>query len=250
VQTTDSAKSLELVRGLGLWASVAVVIGSMIGQGIFLVPSQVARSVGSVTWALTAWLVGGMIVLLAAFCYAELGAALPHTGGEYVYFERGLGSQWGFLFGWSSALLQGPATAAWISAGLLRISAFLFPSVSVPRFTWSIPDAFHAQPYYFTFTYAQVWAVLAIAGVAAINYFGVRTAGYAQILLTGLKVAAIIFIVALGFLFKNVCGTQTSAHNAALGYRGVGAFLTALAPVMMAYNGFQYLGKIGCSSNA
>jgi solute carrier family 7 (D/L-type amino acid transporter), member 10 len=171
---------------------------------------------GSVTWALTA-LVGGMIVLLATFCYAELGAALPHTGDEYVYLERGLGSQWGFLFGWSSALLQGPATAAWISAGLLRISAFLFPAVSVPIFTWSIPDPFHTQPYYFTFTYAQVWSALAIAGVAAVNYFGVRTAGYAQILLTGLKVAAIIFIVALGFLFKNVCGTQTSANNAALG---------------------------------
>jgi basic amino acid/polyamine antiporter, APA family len=245
VQITDSAKSSGLVRGLGLWASVAVVIGSIIGQGIFLVPSQVARSVGSVTWALTAWLVGGMIVLFATFSYAELGAALPLTGGEYVYLERGIGSQFGFLFGWSSALLQGPATAAWISAGLLRISAFLFPSVGVPIFTWSILDPFHAQPYHFTFTYAQVWAALAIGGVAAINYFGVRTAGYAQMLLTGLKVAAIVFIVALGFVFRNVGGTQTGANDIALRYNGVGDFLTALVPVMMAYNGFQYLGKIG-----
>ena len=82
METTVNAKSSALVRGLGFSASVAVVIGSMIGQGIFLVPSQVARSVGSVTWALAAWLVGGTIVLFATFCYAELGAALPHTGKQ------------------------------------------------------------------------------------------------------------------------------------------------------------------------
>jgi basic amino acid/polyamine antiporter, APA family len=174
VETSVNTKSSTLVRGLGLSASIAVVMGSIIGQGIFLVPSQVARSVGSASWAIAAWLVGGTIVLFATFCYAELGAALPHTGGEYVYLERGLGSHWGFLFGWTSAVLQGPATAAWISAGLLRISAFLFPSVRVAILTWSIPEPFHADPYRFTFTYAQVWAALAIAAVAGINYFGVR----------------------------------------------------------------------------
>jgi APA family basic amino acid/polyamine antiporter len=243
VETSVNTKSSTLVRGLGLSASIAVVMGSIIGQGIFLVPSQVARSVGSASWAIAAWLVGGTIVLFATFCYAELGAALPHTGGEYVYLERGLGSHWGFLFGWTSAVLQGPATAAWISAGLLRISAFLFPSVRVAILTWSIPEPFHADPYRFTFTYAQVWAALAIAAVAGINYFGVRKAGYAQILITGIKVAAIIFIIALGFLFKNI-GTEARANDA-VGLGGAGGFLTALVPVMMAYNGFQYLGKIG-----
>src|SRR5215470_17129294 len=102
-------RSSELVRGLGLWASVAVIIGSMIGQSIFLVTSQAALDVGSAGRVLTIWLIGGVIVVFATFCYAELGAALPQAGGEYVYLSRGLGPKSGFLFGWANALLQGPA---------------------------------------------------------------------------------------------------------------------------------------------
>src|ERR1700675_2916255 len=130
MQTVRNHKASELVRGLGFWACTAVIIGSMIGQSIFLVSSQVASDVGSVGRALAAWLIGGAIVLLATLCFAELGAALPQAGGEYVYLGRGLGPKWGFLFGWTSALLQGPTAAAWIAAGLLRITAFLLPSVS------------------------------------------------------------------------------------------------------------------------
>jgi basic amino acid/polyamine antiporter, APA family len=135
--------------------------------------------------------------------------------------------------------------AASIAAGLLRFTAFLLPSVNTPIFTWNIPDPFQAQSYHFTFTAAQVWAAIAIAAVAAINYFGVRTAGHVQILITGLKVAAIIVIVALGFALKNAGVIQTSAGDTPLAYGGVGAFLTALVPIMLAYNGFQTLGQIG-----
>jgi basic amino acid/polyamine antiporter, APA family len=245
MQTVRNHKASELVRGLGFWACTAVIIGSMIGQSIFLVSSQVASDVGSVGRALAAWLIGGAIVLLATLCFAELGAALPQAGGEYVYLGRGLGPKWGFLFGWTSALLQGPTAAAWIAAGLLRITAFLLPSISAPIFTWSIPYPFHAQPYHFTFTVAQVWAAVAITGVTAINYFGVRTAGRFQILITGVKVAAIVLIVGLGLAVKNAGGIPTNASNAATAYGGAGAFLTALVPIMMAYNGFQYLGQIG-----
>ena len=245
MQTIDTNKSSELVRGLGLSASAAVVIGAMIGQGIFLVPSEIARSLGSAGWVLAAWLIGGIIVLCAAFCGAELGAALPQAGGDYVYLGRGFGPQMGFLFGWTSAFLQGPALAAGISAGLLRITAFLLPSLAVPIFSWNIPVPFHAQPYHFTFTAAQLWAAAAIAAVAAVNYFGVRTAGRIQILLTGLKVAAVLVIVGLGLMLKNASGTQISASEVLPGSGGIGAFLTALALVMVAYNGFQYLGQMG-----
>lgn len=245
MQTTDKTKSSELVRGLGLWASTAVVIGAMIGQSIYLVPNQIARDLGSAGWVLAAWLIAGTIVLFATFCGAELGAALPNAGGEYVYLGRGFGPQWGFLFGWTSALLQGPAMAASVSAGLLRITAFLLPSVSVPIFTWNIPDPFRAQPYHFTFAVAQVWAAVAIAAVAAVNYFGVRTAGRIQILLTGLKVAAILVIIALGLALKNISGIQMTASEVLPVSGGIGGFLTALVPIMLAYNGFQRLGQIG-----
>ena len=245
MQTTVHTKSWELVRGLGLSAATAVVIGSMIGQGIFLVPSEIARSLGSAGWVLAAWLIGGMIVLCAAFCCAELGAALPQAGGDYVYLGRSFGPQMGFLFGWTSAFLQGPASAAWISAGLLRITAFLLPSLGAPIFTWNIPVPFHTQPYHFTFTTARLWAAVAIAVVAAVNYFGVRTAGRIQLLLTGLKVAAILIIIGLGLTLMNTSGTPISPSDVLPVSGGIGAFLTALVPIMLAYNGFQYLGQIG-----
>lgn len=243
--TSNNTKRSELVRGLGLWAATAVIVGSMVGQSIFLVPSEIARDAGSMGRVFAAWLVGGVLVLFAAFCYAELGAALPEAGGDFVYLGRALGPRWGFLYGWTLALLQGPAMAAMIAAGLLRITGFLLPSLAAPIFTWRVSAPFVGQPHQFTLTAAQAWAALTIAAVAGINYFGVRTAGRVQVLLTGLKVTAIVVIVALGLAMRKVGGIDTPATAAPLAYGGIGAFLTALVPAMAAYNGFQSLGQVG-----
>src|SRR5277367_3729177 len=105
-------KSSDLVRGLGLWSATAIVIGDTIGTGIFLVTSDMARAVGSTTLVFAAWIIGGTVVLFGAFCYAELGAALPKAGGNYVYLNRGLGPLWGFLFGWMSSFLERPVAMA------------------------------------------------------------------------------------------------------------------------------------------
>ena len=128
----EDSKAPGLVRGLGVWAAAAVVIGAMIGQGIFLVSSQVARSVASGPQVLAVWIVGGMVVLFGAFCCAELGAALPQAGGDYVYLSRGLGPVWGFLSGWSGCTLIRPATLAIIAAGLARFAGFLAPALANP----------------------------------------------------------------------------------------------------------------------
>jgi APA family basic amino acid/polyamine antiporter len=245
MQTAGNSKPSELVRGLGLWASAAVIIGGMVGQSIFLVSSQVARDLGSVGGVLAVWLIGGATVLFASFCYAELGAALPQAGGEYVYLGRGLGPKWGFLFGWTSAWIQGPGMGAAIAAGLLRITSFILPSLNAPLFTWSIPVPFHAQPYDFIFTASQLWAAAALAVMAAINYFGVRTAGQFQIVITGLKVSVIILIIGLGFTFEKIGVLTPNATFDLPADSGPGAVLTSLVPVMMAYNGFQGLALIG-----
>jgi basic amino acid/polyamine antiporter, APA family len=80
----------HLIRALGLWSAIAVIVGSMIGQAVFLVASDMARELGSPTRVLAVWIIGGIVVLLGAFCYAELGAAMPEAGGDYVYLSRGL----------------------------------------------------------------------------------------------------------------------------------------------------------------
>jgi APA family basic amino acid/polyamine antiporter len=243
METHHDGKAPGLVRGLGLWAATAVVIGGMIGQGIFLVTSQIARDVGSEIGGLAVWLIGGVVVLLGAFCYAELGAAMPEAGGEYVYLSRGLGPVWGFLYGWTSALIMRPGSAATIAAGLLRFTGFLLPSVVTPIFTWHIPRPF--QPYQFTLTASQPLAAAVVAAVTAINYFGVRTAGRIQIVLSGLKVAAVVTIVVLGLTLGRVSGIHSGSMAGPLAYGTAGAFLTALVPVMAAYNGFQQVGWVG-----
>lgn len=139
--------SSHLIRGLGLWSATAIVIGDTIGTGIFLVPSDMARAVGSVTLVFAAWIVGGIIVLFGAFCYAELGAAFPKAGGNYVYLNRGLGPLWGFLFGWMSSLLERPVAMATLAAGFLRFTGFLFPVVATPLFTWHLGRYVFVSPW-------------------------------------------------------------------------------------------------------
>src|SRR5262249_44572078 len=154
----------DLIRGLGLWAATAVVIGDTIGSGVFLVTSDMARTLGSAPLVFVAWILGGIVVLFGALCYAELGAMFPKAGGPYVYLGRGLGPLWGFLFGWMSAFLDRPVAMATLAAGFLRFLGFLFPVVAAPLFT--IPFAGSE----FVFTPAQPLAAIAVLLVTAINY--------------------------------------------------------------------------------
>jgi basic amino acid/polyamine antiporter, APA family len=240
------AQHSDLIRGLGLWSAAAIVIGDTIGTGIFLVTSDMARAVGSVTLVFTAWLIGGLIVLFGAFCYAELGAAFPKAGGPYVYLNRGLGPLWGFLFGWMSSFLERPVAMATLAAGFLRFAGFLFPGVATPIFTS------HVGPYTFSLTAAQPLAALVVIAVTAINYLSVRFGGAIQVLLTSLKIGTIVLIVIAGVLFGkyHAVAAATAPGSGALGLRAfgwgtVGAVLTALVPAMWAYNGFNDLGDVG-----
>ena len=241
---SDNGNSLGLIRGLGVWAATAIVIGAMIGQSVFLVASDMSREVGSITKVLVVWIVGGVVVLFGAFGYAELGAAMPEAGGDYVYLSRGIGPVWGFLFGWTSALIMRPGSAAIIAAGLLRFVGFLLPSVTTPIFTWNLWIPFQPQPYHFTFTAAQPLAAAVVVVVTGLNYLGVRTAGRFQVFLTALKVAAVAAILVLGLTARGFSGAQP-AFFASPTHGAIVAFLTALVPVMAAYNGFQNLGSVG-----
>src|SRR6266702_1780642 len=229
----------DLIRGLGLWSATAIVIGDTIGTGIFLVTSDMARAVGSAKLVFAAWIVGGLIVLFGAFCYAELGAAFPKAGGPYVYLNRGLSPLWGFLFGWMSSFLERPVAMATLAAGFLRFVGFLFPVVATPLFTR------HIGRYVFTFTVAQPLAALVVVAVTAINYLSVRMGGAIQVLLTSLKIATIMVIVVAGVLFGKQNAIEAAPLVTPLGLGTIGALLTALVPAMWAYNGFNDLGDLG-----
>ena len=242
--TTLNSGTAGLVRGLGLWSALAVVVGSMIGQAVFLVGSDMAQELGSVTKLLAGWTIGGVLVFFGACCYAELGAAMPKAGGDYVYLSRGLSPVFGFLFGWTRSMIMSPGMAAVIAAGVLRFVEFLFPAVAIPLFTWHVTLSSQSQPYQFTLTAGQPLAAAVLVLLAASNYLGVRMAGRFQVVLTSLKMAALAAIIIFGLLLGKVGGTASDTYTT-LGRGGFGSFLMVLVPVMAAYNGFQSLGCIG-----
>src|ERR1700680_4394271 len=140
-------KRLELVRGLGAWASAAIVVGTMIGTGIFLKPAEMAREGSTVSVVFAAWIVGAVLSIFGALSFAELGAAIPEAGGEYAYLRRGFGPMGGVLFGWMHSIVGRPASMASIAAGLLRFCGFLVPALTVPIFAVRVPVPFAHEPY-------------------------------------------------------------------------------------------------------
>jgi amino acid transporter len=226
-----------------MWSATAVVIGAIIGTGIFLVTSEMARDLGSGPRVLAVWILGGVVALLGTFCYAELGGAMPDAGGDYVYLSRGLGPMWGFLFGWMNAVVERPAGQAALAAGVLRFTAFLLPAVATPIFAWMVP--FGGAKHHLIVTAAQPLAAAVVVVLAGINFFGVRTAGRVQIALTSLKVAAVLAIVVLGLASGNATGGHAASLPTLPASGTLGGVLTALVSVMWAYNGFSHLGLVG-----
>src|SRR6266481_8447919 len=128
-------KRLELVRGLGAWASGAIVVGTMIGTGIFLKPAEMAHEGRSASIVFAAWIVGAILSIFGAFSFAELGSMIPEAGGEYAYLRRAFGPVYGFVFGWMHSIVGRPSSLASISAGMMRFLSFIFPVVAAPLFT-------------------------------------------------------------------------------------------------------------------
>lgn len=231
--------SLDLVRGLGPWQATAVVVSTIIGTGVFLVASPMARAAGSFDLFLLTWIAGSVIALSGALCFAELGAALPAAGGLYCYLGRGLGPLWGFMYGWMQAVLGSPVGFATIAAGFVRFASYLLPELNAPWLT------LHAGGFSYTLDAAQPLAALVVLCMTALNYLSVRFGGSVQILLGSFKVGAIgVIIVAAAFWSGGIAAAPASGAIIR-GTSAIGAVLTAMVPVMWAYNGFQNLGCLG-----
>lgn len=243
----ESAQPIGLVRGLGTYAAAAIVVGTMIGTGIFLKPSEMAAEGKSTAIVFAAWLVGGLLSLFGALSYAELGASIPEAGGEYAYLRRGFGPAWGFLFGWMHSIVGRPASAAAIAAGLLRFWGFLSPAVAAPIHTFHLhfPLLGRNDPQ-FVFTWAQPLAVGALILMTFINYLGVRFGGQVQIALTFLKVSSVLAIIVLGFLLARGNASHfTPLFPASLSSATFSGFLAALAAALWAYDGWEDLNLVG-----
>jgi APA family basic amino acid/polyamine antiporter len=244
-------KRPELIRGLGAWASAAIVVGTMIGTGIFLKPAEMAREGRTVSVVFAAWIVGAILSLFGALSFAELGAMIPEAGGEYAYLRRGFGPAWGFLFGWMHSIVGRPSSMASISAGMMRFLSFLLPVVAAPLFTVhiAIPGlAGWLRPYDFVFTWAQPLAVLWLVAMTWVNYLGVRLGGAVQVFLTAIKIISIVIVIGVAFFSPAPAARAPDPFWPALGDGGgmiLRAFLAALAASLWAYDGWEDLNLVG-----
>ena len=228
----------ELARDLGVSHASAVVVGTIIGSGIFLVPTEMMQAVGSAKLVYLAWLVGGLLSFFGALTYAELGAMKPQAGGEYVYVRDAYGPLGGFLYAWTWFVIAKPASVATIAIGLVRILGTFSIFSFFPTHVISVP---------FAVTWGQLVAITAAVLISLLNYFGVKRAGEFQLVFTVLKVAIILGIVVICFSgagnaagrgWSNFATTFTGAKG------GVAGFMAALVAALWAYDGWNDLNMV------
>ncbi len=223
----------ELARDLNLRHAVAVVVGTIIGSGIFLVPTEMMQAVGSTRLVYLAWIVGGLLSIFGALTYAELGAMKPQTGGEYVYVRDAYGPLAGFLYAWTWFVIAKPASIATITTGLVRIlGTFSVFSFFGHRISAGIPV-----------NYGQLFAIVATVLISFVNYLGVKKAGEFQFIFTLLKVAIILAIVLIGFGWSSGSWSHFATEfSGAKG--GLAGFMAALVAALWAYDGWNDLNMV------
>jgi basic amino acid/polyamine antiporter, APA family len=231
---TEAAASPHLLRELSVSQACAIVVGTIIGSGIFLVPKEMMQAVGSAKLVYLAWLVGGLLSFFGALTYAELGAMKPQAGGEYVYVRDAYGPLAGFLYAWTWFLIAKPASIATITTGLVRILG-TFQSFSF------LSDGLINRP--FAITYGQIVAIAAAILISGLNYLGVKKAGEFQLVFTALKVGIILAIVWIGFSYSaGSLGHFAGHYSAAQG--GITGFMAALVAALWAYDGWNDLNMV------
>ena len=230
----------SLQRVLGLWSAVSIVVGTVIGSGVFLVPSTMIRYVGSVRNLFIVWIVAGVLSLFGALTYAELAAALPEAGGEYVYLTAAYGPFWGYLYGWTQFWVGKSGSIATLAAGFYTYLTAFFPVLGGSVLVLPL----HIGPggALLEIHYGQLVAIGLILILAAVNYSGVRSGGGLQVLVTAIKMLLIAAIVVIGIFsgkgdFSHFAKTVSSA-------RGIAGFFAAMVSALWAYDGWNNVSMV------
>jgi APA family basic amino acid/polyamine antiporter len=230
----NSSSRPELARDLGVSHAVAIVVGTVIGSGIFLVPTEMMQAVGSAKIVYLVWLVGGLLSFFGALTYAELGAMKPQASGEYVYMRDAYGPLAGFLSAWTWFLIAKPATIATLTTGIVRVLG------TFPAFAFLSDNAIRTP---FTINYGQLLAIAATLLITFLNYIGIKRAGEFQLIFTLLKVLTILAIVAAGFSYSG--GTWANFAGSYAGAKGgIAGFMAALVASLWAYDGWNDLNMV------
>ena len=216
-----SHQDKELVKALGLTSATMLVMGSMIGSGIFIVSADISREVNSPALLLGAWLVTGFMTIVGALSYGELAAMMPRAGGQYVYLREALGPLWGFLYGWTLFLVIQTGTIAAVGVAFGKFLGVFFPSISSTHWIlhlWKVPQI-PIGPMMLGnmdvgLSTQNLVAILVVVALSVINIFGVKTGAIIQNIFTVAKVSALAGLVLFGlFIGRN-------AHALAANFNG------------------------------
>jgi APA family basic amino acid/polyamine antiporter len=208
------ASATELPRKLGLVDSAAIVVGTIIGSGIFLVPNLVARNLPSPGWIIGVWIFTGVLSFFGALAYAELGAMMPATGGQYVYLREAYGPLWAFLCGWTYFFVILSAAIGWLAISFANYLGYFFA---------------------LTPALSKAVAVGLIAAVTLVNYRGVTAGAAVQNVFTLMKVGGLVVLIVSAFLAGRPAAVATAP---AAGEFSVGHFGVAMISCVLAYDGW------------
>jgi len=226
----------ELVRGLGISATTALVAGGVIGTGIFLKSARMAQDVGTPELLLLAWLAAGLLSLAGALSYAELGAMLPAAGGEYVYLRAAYGDLTAFAFGWMRMAVGTSGSVASFGAAF---AMFLSSLVHLDTVWASRTFSFLGQTVEWKLGSQQIAAVAVILVFVGLNCFRVAFGGRVQLLLTSAKILAIAVIVIGVFFFAPSASWQNFHAPGGAAVGGLSAFGAAMLAALWAYDGWN-----------
>jgi APA family basic amino acid/polyamine antiporter len=190
-------KQPQFVKGMGLFSATALVMGSMIGSGIFLVPADMSRTLGSPALLIAAWLLTAAMTIIGALSYGELAAMMPKAGGQYVYLREGLGPIWGFLYGWTLFLVIQTGTIAAVGVAFGKFLGVFFPQIGADK--WLL----HVGTGHIGLNTANLVAIGIITLLTAVNSLGVKLGSAVQNVFTSAKVLALLAVIGVGVIAKN-----------------------------------------------
>jgi basic amino acid/polyamine antiporter, APA family len=235
----------DLKRELGMWAAAAIVVGTVIGSGIFLVSHDMVRQVGSAEMVFVVWIAGGLLSLSGALSYAELSAAMPGAGGEYVYLREAYGPLWSFVYGWTQMWVAKSGSAATLATAFFLYFGNFRPEVNRVLFRAPLPmgESFGPLPV----TAGQIAAMALILGLALINILGVKFGSGVQVAVTLSKVALFLLVIAFGLLGGAGAAANYHSHVDPAKFPEAGGFLAffaALTAALWAYDGWNNVSMV------
>ncbi len=220
---------------------MAIVIGTVIGSGLFRVPQTMVQSVGTGGYVTLVFVVGGLLSLAGALSYAELAAAMPGAGGEYVYLTEAYGPVWGFLYGWTQMWVAKSGSIATLATAFFEYMATFRPDLEKVFYTIPLPIGEHGAP--LPLKYGQILAMVLILFLGLINYFGVKAGGDVQVVMTAIKVGAIGVVIVAGLMYRNA-GTAAAHAQTPLVPLTAAGFFAALVAALWAYDGWNNVSMV------